>query len=67
MKGKRMTEYKVLTEQDAPIRGNFSPERLEKLLNEHAAEGWRLVSSYQTQSVWKTFKADIILILERTN
>jgi hypothetical protein len=47
--------------------GNFSPERLEKLLNEQAAEGWRLVSSYQTQSVWKTFKADIILILERTN
>ncbi|MGH2788393.1 MAG: DUF4177 domain-containing protein [Actinomycetota bacterium] len=47
--------------------GHFQSGKIEKLLNDHAAEGWRLVSSYQTQSVWKTFKANIILILERTS
>lgn len=62
-----MTEYKVLTERDAPLRGDFRPQRLESVLNEHAADGWRLVSSYQTHNVWKTPKANIVLILERTN
>jgi phosphoenolpyruvate carboxylase len=61
-----VTEYKVLTEGDAPFRGNFSPERLENVLNEYAADGWRLASSFQTQNIWKTIKTNIVLILERS-
>lgn len=61
-----MTEYKVLTERDAVLSGTFAPEKLEKILNEHAADRWKLVSSYQAQNVWKSSKGNIVLILERT-
>ena len=56
----------MLTERDAPLRGNFTPEKLEKVLNEYATDGWKLVSSYQVQNVWKSPKANIIFILERS-
>ncbi|MDQ3661767.1 MAG: DUF4177 domain-containing protein [Actinomycetota bacterium] len=48
------------------LSGAFPPEKLEKVLNEHAAEGWKLVSSYQAQNIWKSPKGKIVLILERT-
>ncbi|MCT2582898.1 DUF4177 domain-containing protein [Actinophytocola gossypii] len=35
-------EYKVLELREKLIGGKMSGARLEKLLNEHAAEGWRL-------------------------
>jgi len=37
-------EYKVLSQRGTP--GKSSPEQLEHKLNSHAAEGWRVVSSF---------------------
>ena len=36
-----MTEYMVLSERVAPLRGDFRPERLESVLNEAAADDGR--------------------------
>jgi hypothetical protein len=35
-------EYKVLELREKMIGGKMSGDKLERLLNEHAAEGWRL-------------------------
>jgi hypothetical protein len=61
-----MVEYKVLTERDSLFAGRFDPEALEKALNNYAAEGWRVVNSFLTASVWKSMKAEIVVILERS-
>jgi len=60
-----MIEYKVLTERDSRFSGNFDPTILEDTLNSYAAEGWRVVQSFLTTSVWKSTKAEIVVILER--
>jgi hypothetical protein len=39
-------EYKVLS-------GSFQPEGLERELNRLAADGWSVVSAFQTFSWWK--------------
>jgi len=39
-------EYKV-------IGGTFSPESLERAINNLAAEGWRVVSAFQAVSWWR--------------
>ncbi|MEO6885297.1 MAG: DUF4177 domain-containing protein [Jatrophihabitantaceae bacterium] len=58
-------EYKVITEGDSRWGGAFDPEKLESMLNELAADGWRVVQSLLTTSVWKTARAEIFVILER--
>lgn len=58
-------EYKVLTERDSLFSGKFDAESLERTLNTYAAEGWRVVSGFTAASVWKTAKAEIMLVLER--
>ena len=58
-------EYKVLTESDSKWLGKFDPESLERVLNEYADEGWRLVGSLLASSVWKSFKSEIVVVLER--
>jgi hypothetical protein len=58
-------EYKVLTERDKSFSGAFDPEKLEVVLNGYAREGWRLTEGFMVASVWKSAKAEVMLILER--
>lgn len=37
-----MYEYKVEQVREGVIGGKMSPEKLEKLLNDHAKQGWQL-------------------------
>jgi Domain of unknown function (DUF4177) len=62
-----MIEYKVLTERDSRLSGKFDSDALETALNRYAAEGWRVVGSFQASSLWKSVKAEIVVILERSN
>jgi hypothetical protein len=39
---------------------------LERALNSYAAEGWRVVQSFLAASLWKSSKAEIVVILERS-
>ncbi|CAN5592777.1 hypothetical protein BH20ACT21_BH20ACT21_21530 [soil metagenome] len=61
-----MIEYKVLAERDSRFAGRFDPDVLEKVLNTYAAEGWRVVEGFLAASVWKSAKAEIVVILERS-
>jgi hypothetical protein len=61
-----MFEYKVLTERDKRFSGAFDPEALERVLNEYAADGWRLAEGFMAASLWKSVRAEIVLILERS-
>jgi hypothetical protein len=60
-----MFESKVLTERDSRFSGRFDPESLESVLNEYAADGWRVINGFLATSVWKSSKSDIVVILER--
>lgn len=60
-----MFEYKILTQRDKVLSGGFDPEALERTLNEHGAEGWRLAEGFMAASVWKTMRSEIVLVLER--
>jgi hypothetical protein len=60
-----MLEYKVLTQRDARFSGAFDPDALERELNAHAAEGWRLAEGFVASSLWKSVKSEIVVILER--
>jgi hypothetical protein len=62
-----MHEYKVLTERDRVFTGGFDPTKLETPLNEYASEGWRVVAPVPSSSLWKSMKAEILLILERSS
>lgn len=61
-----MFEYKVITERDSRFSGNFDQESLESALNSYAKEGWRLAEGFLAASLWKSSKAEVVLILERT-
>ena len=61
-----MVEYKVLTERDSRLSGHFDPKVLEEALNSYAADGWRVVQGFLAASVWKSVKAEIVVILERS-
>lgn len=61
-----MVEYKVLTERDSRFSGKFDPDALETALNSYAAEGWRVIDGFQASSLWKSLKAEIVVILERS-
>lgn len=43
-KAPRIREYKVLTPRDKGFGGEFSPEKLEQVLNAYAVQGWHVVS-----------------------
>ena len=60
-----MFEYKVITERDSRFAGTFDPETLEAALNSYAADGWRLAEGFLATSLWKSSKAEVVLILER--
>jgi hypothetical protein len=42
IKGDAVYSYKVIELREKMIGGKMSGDRLEKLLNEHARQGWRL-------------------------
>jgi hypothetical protein len=50
-------EYKVLN-------GSHDATSLERELNSHAAEGWRVVSSFQAVSWWSS-RTPRVIVLER--
>ena len=56
-------EYKVLSQRGAP--GKSSPEKLEHELNSHAAEGWRVVSTFPVGSPWSLSTSQVMILLER--
>jgi hypothetical protein len=60
-----MFQYKVLTVRDKTFSGAFDPDALERVLNECAADGWRLTEGFLAASLWKSMKAEIVMILER--
>jgi hypothetical protein len=62
-----MVEYKILTQRDKTFSGAFDPDKLETLLNGYAADGWRLAEGFVVTSLWKSMKAEIMLILERSS
>ena len=39
-----MKRYKVISQKDKWFSGKLDPAILEKVLNDHASEGWRVVS-----------------------
>ena len=55
----------VLTERDKRLSGGFDADILEATLNSYAAEGWHLVEAVSTANMMKTFKAEMVMILER--
>jgi hypothetical protein len=55
----------VLTERDSRFSGSFDPESLETTLNSYATEGWRVVSGFMANSLWKSAKSEIVIVLER--
>jgi hypothetical protein len=59
-----MTQYKVMTEKDSMFRGAFDAQSIEATLNQHAAEGWRLVSAVSITNQ-KTSGSQVMMILER--
>ncbi|MCA1845516.1 MAG: DUF4177 domain-containing protein [Actinobacteria bacterium] len=60
-----LLEYKILTQRDKTFSGAFDSAALEQMLNEHAADGWRLAEGFTAASLWKTMRTEIVLILER--
>jgi len=60
-----MLEYKILTQDDKIFGGRFDADLLETTLNGYAADGWRLVEGVVAFNVWKSLKAELLLVLER--
>lgn len=60
-----MYEYKVHTQGDKMLSGRFDRDDLENVLNGYATDGWRLSQGFMVASLWKSMKAEIVLILER--
>jgi hypothetical protein len=67
--------YKVITQRDEFFASKFNPEGLERLLNQHAREGWRVVSMTATDvgsflgSFWGkgggAARQELVVLLER--
>jgi hypothetical protein len=60
-----LMEYKVLTQRDK-FFGSFDPGSLETTLNSYASEGWRVISGFPANSVWKSMSSEIMIVLERS-
>jgi Domain of unknown function (DUF4177) len=52
-------EYKVLTQRDK-FFGSFDPESLETTLNSYGSEGWRVISGFPANSLWKSMSSEIM-------
>lgn len=60
-----MFGYKIVTERDSKLSCRFDLDALEAALNSYAAEGWRVAQGFVGSSVWKSAKAEVVVILER--
>lgn len=68
-------EYKVITQRDEYFQAKFNPESLERMINMHAADGWRVVSMTATDvgsffgSFWSkgggSARQELVVLLER--
>lgn len=58
-------EYQVVTCKSAKWTGALDAEQMERVLNEHAADGWRLSEGFSAQSVWKSGSVEIVFVFER--
>lgn len=56
-----MRKYKVITNRDSAFGGEVELDVLERVLNEYAARGWRVVTALDGES----FASAIMVILER--
>ena len=53
-------QYKVLTHTGSRFTGKFKAKDLERVLNDHALEGWRVVDM-----TWKSMSSEVVVVLER--
>jgi large subunit ribosomal protein L7/L12 len=62
-----MKKYKVVSQNDSVFSGKFSPEILEKVLNQYAKEGWKLVDTVRSQfpSILGGTREAVALIFEK--
>jgi large subunit ribosomal protein L7/L12 len=62
-----MKKYKVVSQNDSVFSGKFSPEILEKVLNQYAKEGWKLVDTVRSQfpSILGGAREAVALIFEK--
>ena len=63
-----MKKYKVISQRDKWFSGTFDPARLESILNEHAADGWRVVSMASASRegmLTGGSKDELIILLEK--
>jgi hypothetical protein len=64
--------YKVLTQSDPGFAGKFNPGRLEEILNEMGADGWRVVGvTVAERATWfdspdAGARQELMVVLERT-
>ena len=63
-----MKKYKVITQKDKWFSGKFDPVILEQVLNDHAAQGWRVVSMTSASReglVMGAGKDELVVLLEK--
>ena len=67
LEGTKLKEYKVLSQRDNWFTGNFSPERVEEVLNHLAQEGWRVITitTVSAQMTIAGNRQDVLIFLER--
>lgn len=63
-----MKRYKIITQKDKWFSGKFDPVILEKVLNDHAEQGWRVVSMTSASRegvVMGSGKDELVVLLEK--
>lgn len=66
--------YKVITQRDEFFGGKFEPAKLERVINDLSADGWRVVSvaSADVSTFWGAFwsgrsaRQEMVIFMERT-
>jgi hypothetical protein len=59
-------EYRVLTSTDSRWKGEIDAAAMQDELNRHAQDGWRLITSFAYYAAVKTNRAEVGLVLERS-
>lgn len=61
-----MFEYKVISMRDKFFGNRFSPEKLEKAINELGTQGWELIEVTNSDSAGMlTSRSEMIMIFKR--
>ena len=63
-----MKEYKVVWIKKEHFRDNINSEKIEKVLNTHAKDGWELstIQSMTNVSSFKIIREEIMVVMEKT-